>query len=231
MSDLSIDIKVKNELPQHLANVRNRVARGMYLTMQDMEGYSKQVLRDDVRRAGLGERLANTWRFKIYPDKGRKTDTLSPALYIYSNAPVIVGAFSTGVTIRRDGGFWLAIPLSGKGRGKTSGGVRVGRGIKFTPLYAEARYDQDLIILPTKNPNVKLAVVDSKFKSKLSKWRRKGGSSENRPERDKKNYKPLFVLIRQVRLRRRLNTYSLLRRLEARFTNQAAQNLLRSLKT
>ncbi|WP_298689577.1 DUF6441 family protein [uncultured Sphingomonas sp.] len=62
----------------------------------------KQTLRDQIRDAGMGNRLANTWRADTYPD-GR--NSLNPAGYAWSNAPDIIDAFARGATIT---------PLAGK---------------------------------------------------------------------------------------------------------------------
>ncbi len=82
----------------------------------------KTELRNQITGAGLGQRLANTWRGEVYP-KGKMS--IKAAGLVYSRAPVIVGAHDQGATIRSKDGFWLAIPLPAAGKGP--------RGKRMTP--------------------------------------------------------------------------------------------------
>src|SRR5262245_40059380 len=78
----------------------------------------KSNLRDDVVAAGLGNRLATTWRGMTYPEHG---DSLEAAAYVCSKAPKIIDAFDRGVTIRSSRGLFLAVPTEAAGR--------IGRGL------------------------------------------------------------------------------------------------------
>lgn len=69
----------------------------------------KNDLRQQVISAGLGARLAKTWRAKIYP-KGSKS--IEAAGWIFSKVPEIIHAFSDSVVIKSKHGFFLAIPTS-----------------------------------------------------------------------------------------------------------------------
>lgn len=69
----------------------------------------REELRQQVIAAGLGEKMARTWRQKRYPSSGFSIGT---AGLVYSKAPVIIRAFSEGVTIRSKEGKFLAIPTS-----------------------------------------------------------------------------------------------------------------------
>jgi hypothetical protein len=62
-------------------------------------------LRRQVASAGLGQRLANSWRDRHYPN--RKLDA---ATLVYTKAPQIVRAFDDGAVIRSKRGRFLAIP-------------------------------------------------------------------------------------------------------------------------
>jgi hypothetical protein len=57
----------------------------------------KNELRGQVTGAGLGERLAKSWRGDLYPKGGM---SINAAGFIYTKAPQIIGAFAYGVTIR-----------------------------------------------------------------------------------------------------------------------------------
>jgi hypothetical protein len=76
----------------------------------------KTELRGQVSSAGLGQRLANSWRDRHYPN--RKLDAAS---LIYTKAPQIIRAFDEGVVIRSRRGRFLAIPTENAPRKGTDG--------------------------------------------------------------------------------------------------------------
>lgn len=73
----------------------------------------KLELRQQITTAGLGQRLANTWRAEIYP-KGAKS--AGAAGLVYSKAPNLVRVYDEGAVIRSKNGFFLAIPTPAAGR-------------------------------------------------------------------------------------------------------------------
>ena len=75
-------------------------------------------LRRQVTSAGLGQRLARTWRDEHYPN--RKLDAAS---LVYSKAPQIIRAFDEGAVIKSRRGRFLAIPTENAPRG--TGGRRI----------------------------------------------------------------------------------------------------------
>lgn len=110
------------------ARISRRVTAGMRKVTTGLTG----DLRDQVRRAGLGGRLSNTWRGITYPRQG---DDMDSAAFVYSRAPKLMISFSTGATIRPQGGrryVWIPtehVPRSGGRRGRTA-----------TPDEVEARF-------------------------------------------------------------------------------------------
>ncbi|HEY7598666.1 MAG TPA: DUF6441 family protein, partial [Candidatus Limnocylindrales bacterium] len=62
-------------------------------------------LRRPVTSAGLGQRLANSWRDKHYPNQ-----KLDAASLVHTKAPQIIRAFDKGAVIRSRRGRFLAIP-------------------------------------------------------------------------------------------------------------------------
>ncbi|ODN70216.1 DUF6441 family protein [Methylobrevis pamukkalensis] len=150
-------------------------------------------LRVDVVSAGLGQRVANTWRSEVYPKRGR---SMAPAGYIYSRASAIVSAFEEGATIRPvKGSVFLWLPTEHVPR-------RGGRRLK--PEEVENSFNIDLDIVPSlTRPGVYLAVLRA-----IRTKSRKGFRQAKRGELDAgKNVTsvPMFVLVRQVRLQRRLD--------------------------
>jgi hypothetical protein len=92
----------------------------------------KTELRRQVASASLGQRLANSWRDKHYPN--RKLDAAS---LVYTKAPQIIRAFDEGAVIRSRSGLWLAIPTPNAPR-RGVGGRRINPGNfpehRFGPL-------------------------------------------------------------------------------------------------
>jgi hypothetical protein len=76
----------------------------------------KAELRRQVSSAGLGQRLANSWRDKHYPNQ-----QLDAATLVYTNAPQIIRAFDEGTIIRSRRGRFLAIPTENAPRNGTDG--------------------------------------------------------------------------------------------------------------
>ena len=73
-------------------------------------------LRRQVTSAGLGQRLANSWRDKHYPNQ-----KLDAASLVYTKAPQIIRAFDEGAVIRSRRGRFLAIPTENAPRKGTDG--------------------------------------------------------------------------------------------------------------
>jgi Family of unknown function (DUF6441) len=76
----------------------------------------KTELRRQAASAGLGQRLANSWRDRHYPN--RKLDAASQ---VYTKSPQIIRAFDEGAAIRSRRGRFLAIPTENAPRKGTDG--------------------------------------------------------------------------------------------------------------
>ncbi len=142
--------------------------------------------RGQITGAGLGARLARTIRSEDYP-KGRPS--LNAAALIWSNAPVIVGAHDTGPLIRSKSGVWLAIPTAAAGKP-----IRGGR---ITPAEWERRRGVPLrFIYRSRGPS--LLVTEGRLNS-----RGLGVASRAKSGRGLASV-PIFLLVRQVKLAKRL---------------------------
>lgn len=144
--------------------------------------------RGQVTGAGLGRRLANTIRSEAYP-KGRVS--LNAAGIVYSKAPHIVAAHARGAVIRSRNGFWLAIPTESAGKSRTRGRItpgeweqRTGRRLRF--VYRRGR--------------AALLVDDGTVRQ---------GQAPAFGERKRRGFKnrtvPMFILVPQARLRKKLD--------------------------
>jgi hypothetical protein len=101
-----------DDIAKGLSEADGDAARSVTGAMRELTEGLKTELRADIVDAGLGQRLANTWRGKTYPEGGI---SLEAASFVWSKAPNIVDAFDRGVTIRSNRGVFLAIPTAAAG--------------------------------------------------------------------------------------------------------------------
>ena len=191
--------------PDLVALMRAEVAAGqkaVSTTMAQAGASLKLAWRGQITGAGLGLRIANTIRSQTYP-KGR--NSLDAAALVLSNAPVIIGAHDTGPLIRSASGFWLAIPLPAAG--KALGGKRI------TPAMWEQKTGLRLrFVYRSRGPSllvadaVRLNTRGQAAVSKSKTGRGQGSSGSNRSGGSiaAKNA-PIFLLVRQVKLPKRLD--------------------------
>jgi hypothetical protein len=92
---------VKGDLEAEVRRIERAVPAGVSEAGSGLKG----ELRKQVVGAGLGMRLARTWRDRHYPNRGHDAASL-----VWSKAPQIIRTFDEGTLIRSKDGFWLAIP-------------------------------------------------------------------------------------------------------------------------
>ncbi|MCG7350031.1 DUF6441 family protein [Sphingomonas sp. ACRSK] len=138
-----------------MREAESSVARAATVAMRATTGDALRELRGQVTSAGLGQRLANTWRGNVYP---KSRNGMNPAGYIYSRAPDIIDSFVRGATIRPVGGakfLWIPtgnVPRANARMGRISrqsNGRMGSRGLKggaLTPEECEDRFNADFII-------------------------------------------------------------------------------------
>lgn len=119
------------------------LAQAITKAMREATNALKLALRDDVLSAGLGQRVANTWRDNTYPKSG---GSLQPTGFIWSKAPRIAQFFDSGNPVVPLGGRrYLAIPTA-EGRALTGKRRR-----RLTVPEIEARLGRPLIVIPGKS--------------------------------------------------------------------------------
>jgi hypothetical protein len=117
-------------------------------------------LRETTISAGLGSRVSNAWRMKVYPEQGR---SLNPAAYIWSKAPRIIDAFDRGATIRPVNGaayLWLPtknVPRRRARRDRQGQRIRAGA---MTPDEVDSFFNSEFVFKPGKNGTL-LAYVNA----------------------------------------------------------------------
>lgn len=204
---------INRGLEEDLARIQTRTMRQAARALQ-------QDLFEETVGGGLGNRLAKTWRVRTYPQAG---DSLEPAGWVWTKAPALIDAFDRGITIKAKGGLWLAVPTKEAGKrapiagGAPAYGARGGKTARITPAGFERRTGLKLrFVYQGAKPS--LLVVDSARRDAL------GRAARYQPKgRGSKIYGPagrtivVFILLRQVRLRKRIDIETAARRADGRW--------------
>ncbi len=178
-------------LLREILNGERAVTRGVAAAGRGL----KTDWRNQVKGAGLGTRLGNTIRANVYPEG---TDSLNAAALVFSRASKIVDAHERGALIRSKDGFWLAIPIAEVARIRGAGNKRItphlweqktGKKLRF--VYRRGRPS----LLVTDGEALQRSIADPlRWQSSASKRRRRARTT-----------KPIFILVPQVKLRKRLD--------------------------
>lgn len=152
--EASLTGKLTEYLEKELKNAELAVTRGVSLATNQL----KESMRTQVKSAGLGSRLAFTWRGDIYP---KSKNSLNAAGHIYSKAEKIMQSFEYGLVIRGNDGFWLTIP--------TPAIPKKIRGRKITPELYERSKDIRLRFV-YRPRGASLLVHEQKRKTIIAFW-------------------------------------------------------------
>lgn len=174
-----------------LAGTEKAVERAVTAGMRQAGDGLKTSLRDDVVSAGLGERLARTWRGTTYPQAG---ESLEAAAFVWSRAPKLIDAFDRGVTIRSSRGFFLAVPTAAAG---AVGRTATGKAARITPGGWERRTGMRLRFVYRRGRPSLLVAENVRLTGK-------GVAAPNR-RRTGQASAVIFVLVPQVSLRKRFD--------------------------
>ncbi|MCK6417923.1 MAG: DUF6441 family protein [Alphaproteobacteria bacterium] len=168
-------------------------------TKEAAEGL-KNTLRGQITSAGMGTKLANAWRSKVYENKGYDSAGL-----VYTRAPRIVEAFDKGVLIKpKAGGVWLAVPTVTAPKRGTDGK-------RITPLnFPEAKLGKLEFVYRENGPSFLVVHnVRASYSRKTGQLRgfRKASDTALRTGKGLTTA-IMFLLIRQVKLEKRLDVES-----------------------
>ena len=153
----------------------------------------KADLRRQVTEAGMGQRLANTWRAELYP-KGRKS--IKAAGFVFTRAPTIIRAFDQGAVIKSKHGFWLAIPTPAASTGA--------RGKRMTPGLWEQMHGSRLRFIYRRGSPSLLVAENMRARTGKRGGFAKGSASALRSGRGMTSV-VMFILVPQVSLKKRLD--------------------------
>lgn len=189
---------IQGDLREITAGEVRKGKRAVSMAMAAAGAQVKDRWRDQIAAAdfkGNVARLQRTVRHGVYP-KGRQS--LNAATMIWSNAPNIMLANETGAVIRSANGFWLAIPTDAAGKGAG--------GRKMTPANWERKTGRELQFVYRKGRTALL--VDTGRAGRGNQMVKRAGKLQS-PRTYKNRYVVMFVLVPQVRLRKRLSVYAM----------------------
>jgi hypothetical protein len=128
---------LEGDLKKHLKREYAQAERAVKFAVGEATDGLKMTMRRQVLSAGLGQRLANTWRGVVYP---RGQSSIRSAGVVYTKASKIMEGFDQGTVIRSTDGFWLAIPTPNApkrvmGKKTTPGNLEKAKGIRLQFIY------------------------------------------------------------------------------------------------
>lgn len=198
-------------------------------------------LRAQARGAGFkdgGKSVANAWRLKVYPKPGQGPRSLRPAADVTSNMPAVVDIFDKGAEVRVKRGRYLAIPtpVNRTGRGRTNNGRWP---VRVTP---QEMFRAGGFVRPTRNPRVRLWCLPLRTETtkrgrirlfagsyvRVLTGNMKGAEARRRAYAAERTFVPMYFLMKQVSLRKRLNTAQVRARASGLFARAAIAELNRS---
>jgi hypothetical protein len=209
-------------LDQELRGVSASLKRAVTTTGQQVQA----ALRAQARATGFkdgGRSVANAWRLQVFPRAGVGPKTLRPAALVWSRMPDIVTAFDRGAAIRAKGGQYLAFPTGyNAGGGRRNAGRRGGMRVTPEQMMAAGRRGEAFVLPSKTNPRVRLWClrvagaygVTKRTRNRLRLFVNTStevvtgkvkGLQQRRGEVLKQGFVPMFFLMRQVSLRKRLD--------------------------
>ena len=173
----------------------------------------EQTLRGQVLAAGLGPRLASTWRSRVYPPTATKASG-----EVWTVAPLIIEGFDEGATIvARNGSRWLAIPTANvppRSWGSKAPGGHPRR--QMTPVEVEAAFNRDLRTVLPRGGRVGYLIMDQLVAARSGRGFRQATSRRLAQGRSAQPVL-MFVLVPQVTLSKRLDIAGAVAAIEANF--------------
>ena len=190
---MRFDFKVTGDpvaqMEAEIAAAERGVTRGVRLAGAGL----KKDWRGQVMGAGLGQRLANTVRARNFPDQ---VESIGAASLVYSRAPVVMDAQDRGALIRSEAGLWLAIPIGEVQK------IRGPKNTRITPSGWEQKTGRKLTFIYRKGkPSllVDTGVSADRTLADPVSWK------SSRRRRNTNKVVPIFILVPQAKLRRKMN--------------------------
>lgn len=210
---MRLSAALEGDLGGHLRDDRRAGARAVSAAIRETGRGLTLDLRAMVRAAGLSRRLSNTIRDRAYPSR----PSLAARAYVYNRAPHILEPLAQGATIRAKRGRYLAIPTAiNRGRSRRAQ-------VRMTPQQMAAQRGMTFV-LPTSDGVGLLWCLRVVRGTRLTRARGRaaayaGGellvgarSAQTTQDILDQGFVPMFVLLPQVTLSRRLRVAPAIRR-------------------
>ena len=223
---LSLKFALRGTLKEALRAEYRTLERSVKAAIHENGQNLKGKLRQDTTRAGLGPRVGNAWRARTYPTGSASAGA---AAVVWSKAPKIILNFELAREIRPKNKKFLAIPTEAARRSGFTGPGGTGKSFvrgtrqQFTVGRAGATRSRSARLSPSNFPAGKLGklrfiptkkggvlVLDKAVKTFSRKTGDQSGFRRAGPKsRSQGGSVIMFVLVRNVRPRKKLNVQRL----------------------
>lgn len=226
MSDLTFslpgpwDAALVGKLGEFSSDVRKAWLEAINGSMHTAGRHGLGILRDDLVRNGL-EGLKNTWRSEVFPRAGLAYE---PSVIWFSNAEAIVSSFDDGQPIRAKTGGFLAVPIPGS----PAEDFPNPRGPDTKVDYAQQRFGDQLKFVPGTPRRPAMLVLEGGSFTKTGKLSRRKRTKTGKFGKGTASI-PLFFLVKEVRLGKRLDVQARFKEITADFTTRMPRELAREL--
>lgn len=207
-----IKVNILGDLERDLKKEIKITEKGMQNAVREAGFEVRKGWQNQIKRAGLGNKLPRTIRYKFYKNK-----SYNPAILVFTKAPRVIRAFDQGTIIRPKRTKYLAVPT----KFAPKRGVGGGRGPlarRITPSnFPEERLGK-LRFVPKRGSRNAMLVVNGLRKSysrKTGKFRVSRASARAR-SRGQAEAVPMFTLVPQVTLKKRTDVASVTRRIHTK---------------
>lgn len=220
IDDFIFDLALRGDLERW--RDRNNTATLVALkdSVRDEALALQSELRAEVRDAGLGEGVANAWRLEVFPS-GNKL-AWEPSAFLHSKAATIVDSFTRGGTIGPKNGQGLAVPIPGS----PASTLRLRPGQHIVQI-AEARWGKMVPVMTKKGTLMLVAQLRVTQSGRISKRGFRKLKSGARTQQESNLSVPMFWIVKQVRLEKKLDWQVRAQQAESGF----ASGVMRRLET
>lgn len=207
---VSVNGSLREMMAQRSAQFEEAVTEAVFATGADVKAdWRSQVA------AKFGTRLGNTITYRGFP---RVQASVNAVAEVFSRAPDIIAAHERGALIRANSGVYIAVPTAAAGKG-------------LTPGEWQFKFGRKLIFVPPggRRQNAMLVLEGGRF-------RKSGRAAVNRRKRRSDGVQtgetviPIFILVRQVRLPKRLNLLGQVSSAQAKLAARLQQAMNRRLR-
>jgi hypothetical protein len=219
---MSVDITLalQGEYERFTDAAQTAVLQALAAAAYDVTFQAREELKKDTRAAGLGV-IERTWRMEMFPARGKLST--APTGWIYSRAPQIIESFERGVTIGGGPSSPIAIPIPDS----PAGDLKNPRGPANLVDAAEAKYGK-LTVIPGGPGKAAMLVANN---VRFTKTGRLSAAKLTKTGRYRKGAAsvPLFWLVPNAHLKKRLNVAKIRHRAERRSAARLRHHLDRHL--